>query len=264
MTIGDPDPTTASPDGRELLEVAVEAARAAADVLLAHYEQTALEVRTKSTATDPVSEADEAAERAIRDVLSARRPRDGVLGEEGGDQVGTSGLRWAVDPLDGTVNFLFGVPQWCVSVACEGRAAAILDPLRPELFTVVAGEDARLDGRALRGSRREELATALVATGFGYRAGMRARQAEVLARLLPLVRDVRRFGSAALDLAWTAAGRYDAYYERGLNRWDVAAGELMCRAAGLEVRDLQADGELPPGLLVAAPALIEPLVELVA
>jgi myo-inositol-1(or 4)-monophosphatase len=264
MPTGDHDPTTASPHGSELLQVAVEAAGAAADVLLAHYEQTALEVRTKSTATDPVSEADEAAERAIRDVLTARRPQDGVLGEEGGDHIGTSGLRWAVDPLDGTVNFLFGVPQWCVSVACEGRAAAILDPLRRELFTVVAGEEARLDGRGLRGSRREELATALVSTGFGYRAGVRARQAEVLARLLPRVRDVRRFGSAALDLAWTAAGRYDAYYERGLNRWDVAAGELMCRAAGLEVRDLQADGELPPGLLVAAPALIEPLVELVA
>jgi myo-inositol-1(or 4)-monophosphatase len=253
-----------TPTGEELLEVAVEAVRAAGAVLLEYYEQTGLDVRTKSTATDPVSDADVAAERAIREVLAARRPDDAVLGEEGGDAVGTSGLRWLVDPLDGTVNFLFGIPQWSVSIACAGRAAAILDPLRDELFTAVAGQEARLGDERLHGSQRADLPTAMIATGFGYDAAVRALQAEVLGRLIARVRDVRRLGSAALDLAWTAAGRYDAYYERGLQQWDVAAGELLCRAAGLEVRELPPSGGLAAGVLVASPALVDELFELVA
>jgi myo-inositol-1(or 4)-monophosphatase len=253
-----------APSRHELLEIAVEAAGAAGAVLLAHYERTGLDVRTKSTATDPVSEADLAAERAIRAVLTARRPHDAVLGEEGGDAFGSSGLRWIVDPLDGTVNFLFGIPQWCVSVACEGRAGVILDPTRNELFTAVAGEGAKLGERPLQASGRSDLATALVATGFAYDAAVRARQGELLTRLLPRVRDVRRMGSAALDLAWTAAGRYDAYYERGVQPWDVAAGKLMCAAAGLEVRALPARDGLPEGVLVAPPALAAELFELVA
>lgn len=251
------------PGGEELLDVAVEAARAAGGVLLARFGERAEGVRTKSTATDPVSEADVAAERAIRAVLTARRPGDGVLGEEGGGAAGTTGLRWVVDPLDGTVNFLFGIPQWCVSVSCEGRAAAVLDPVRDELFTVVAGEPAMLGGRRLEASRRADPATALVATGFAYDARIRRGQAEVLARVLPAVRDVRRLGSAALDLAWTAAGRYDAYYERGVQPWDVAAGRLLCAAAGLEVRDLEARDGLPAGVLAAPPALAGALAELV-
>ena len=148
----------------DLLAVAVEAARAAGAVLLERAGE-ARGVTTKSTPTDLVSDADLAAERAIRDVLRARRPGDAILGEEGGDAAGTTGVRWVVDPLDGTVNFLFGLP-WCVSVACEGRAAAILDPVREELFAVRVGEAATLDGAPLRGSAREELSTALVAPLF--------------------------------------------------------------------------------------------------
>jgi myo-inositol-1(or 4)-monophosphatase len=253
-----------APSRHELLEIAVEAARAAGSVLLEYYEAEPVDLQTKSTATDPVSAADVAAEHAIRAVLTARRPDDAVLGEEGGDAYGASGVRWVVDPLDGTVNFLFGIPQWCVSVACEGRAGVIFDPLRDELFTVVAGEEARLGDRPLRASDRDELAMTLVATGFGYDAGVRARQAEVLAHLLPQVRDVRRSGAAALDLAWTAVGRYDAYYERGVQPWDVAAGRLLCTAAGLDVRELPADEELPAGLLVAPPAVADALYALVA
>jgi myo-inositol-1(or 4)-monophosphatase len=220
---------------------------------------------TKSTATDPVSEADLAAERAIRAVLADRRPDDGILGEEGtGDVPGTTGLRWIVDPLDGTVNYLFGLPQWCVSVACEGRAGVVLDPVRGECFEATADGDATLDGVALRPSAREELCTALVATGFGYDAAVRAAQAEVVAAVLPRVRDIRRMGSAALDLAWTAAGRYDAFYERGVQVWDTAAGTLLCRRAGLDVRPLPANGRLPEGVLVAPPALAGELEALVA
>jgi len=241
----------------DLLAVAVEAARAAAAVLVERYEAAGgpTDLQTKSTPTDLVSAADLEAERAIRAVLARRRPDDGILGEEGGDVEGTSGLRWVVDPLDGTVNYLFGLPQWCVSVACEGRAGAILDPVRGELFEVVAGRSATLDGEPVTASSRADLGTALVATGFAYEAGVRERQADVVARVIPRVADIRRMGSAALDLAWTAAGRFDAFYERGVSAWDVAAGTMLCATAGLEVRELEARDGLPSGVL-AAPAAI--------
>jgi myo-inositol-1(or 4)-monophosphatase len=261
--VGRPPPASVSDD---LLAVAVEAARAAAAVLVERYEAAGgpTELATKSTPTDLVGAADLDAERAIREVLGRRRPDDGILGEEeGGDVEGTSGLRWVVDPLDGTVNYLFGLPQWCVSVACEGRAGAILDPVRGELFEVVAGASATLDGEPLAASSRGDLATALVATGFAYDAGVRARQAEIVGRVLPRVADIRRMGSAALDLAWTAAGRYDAFYERGVSAWDIAAGTMMCAAAGLEVRALEPRDDLPGGVLAAPPAIAGELFELV-
>jgi myo-inositol-1(or 4)-monophosphatase len=249
----------------DLLAVAVEAAHAAADVLMERYEAAGgpRDLRTKSTPTDLVSAADLDAERAIRDVLRRRRPDDAVLGEEGDEVAGTSGLRWVVDPLDGTVNYLFGLPQWCVSVACEGHVGVILDPIRGELFDVIAGGSAMLDGEPVQPSSRADLATALVATGFNYNSGVRARQAEVVARVLPRVADIRRMGSAALDLAWTAAGRYDAFYERGVSAWDVAAGTMLCAAAGLEVRDLDARDGLPSGVLAAPAAIVDELFALV-
>jgi myo-inositol-1(or 4)-monophosphatase len=220
-------------------------------------------VTAKSSPTDLVSEADHAAERLIRARLAEARPDDGFLGEEGGNATGTSGLRWVVDPLDGTVNFLFGIPQWGVSIACEDAdgvlAGVIYDPMRDELWSAERDGPALLDGRPLGASRRQDLATALVATGFGYDAEMRRQQAAVAARLLPQVRDIRRLGSAALDLAWTAAGRYDAFYERGLNHWDRAAGELIATRAGLSVREFGTDG-----VLVAPPALVDALASLVS
>jgi myo-inositol-1(or 4)-monophosphatase len=253
-------------DDAELLAIAGEAARASAAVLVERYRDAGgpRGVVAKSTPTDLVSDADLNAERAIREVLHRRRPDDSILGEEGDEVTGTTGLRWVVDPLDGTVNYLFGIPQWCVSVACEGRVGVILDPLRDERFEVVAGAAATLNGEPLRGSTRAELSTALVATGFAYDAGVRARQAETVSRVIPRVADIRRLGSAALDLAWTAAGRYDAYYERGVSLWDVAAGAMLCTAAGLEVRDLPARDGLPAGLLVAPVVLADRLFELVA
>ncbi len=251
--------------GAELLEVAEEAARAAAAVLADHKQRRDPgAVSTKSSPTDLVSAADVAAEQAIREVLARRRPGDAIVGEEGEDKGGESGLRWIVDPLDGTINYLFDLPQWCVSIACEGRAGVILDPVRGECFRVLAGEPATLDGMQLRASEREDLATALVATGFGYEAPVRRAQAAQLAELLPRVRDIRRMGSAALDLAWTAAGRYDAYYERGVQHWDVAAGLLLCRAAGLQVRELPARGDLPRGVLVAPAGIVGELEALLA
>jgi myo-inositol-1(or 4)-monophosphatase len=277
-----------------LLEVAVEAARMAGGLLAERVRRgVEREVVSKSTPTDLVSEADLAAERAIRELLAERRPDDGFLGEEGEQEGGSSGLCWVVDPLDGTVNFLFGIPQWCVSVAVRddagGLAGAIYDPNRNELFTATRAGRPRLigpagahelSGRAApttasrtaaadtgepgrRDGDGDELATAMVATGLAYDAGVRAVQALVLAGLIPRVRDIRRLGSAALDLAWTAAGRYDAYFERSVKPWDVAAGRLICERAGLLVLELPAREGLPWGILVARPGLAEQLLGLV-
>jgi myo-inositol-1(or 4)-monophosphatase len=277
-----------SEDG-PLLEVAVEAARMAGAMLLERARHGAeREVASKSTPTDLVSEADLASERAIRELLAARRPQDGFVGEEGGSTEGASGLSWVVDPLDGTVNFLFGIPQWCVSVAVrdgEGTVAgAVYDPNRDELFTatrdgpaVLAGPRgmtelvgpgrtpaARSQGVAdSTGAVRTDLPAAMVATGLAYDADVREAQARVLARLIPHVRDIRRLGSAALDLTWTAAGRYDAYFERSVKQWDIAAGALICERAGLRILELPVFENLPWGILVADPELADPLLELV-
>jgi myo-inositol-1(or 4)-monophosphatase len=248
----------------DLLDVAVAAARAAGDILVDRYAHAAREVATKSSPTDLVSEADLSAERAIRELLTALRPDDAILGEEGDDIAGSSGLRWVVDPLDGTVNYLFGIPQWSVSVACEGHVGVILDPVRDELFSVRFGEEALLDGKPLHGPPVRDLQTAMVSTGFGYDSRVRAAQAQVVARLLPQVRDIRRLGSAALDLAWLAAGRYDAYYEYGLNAWDWAAGEMLCTAVGLATRHLAPLPDTGAGLLVARPELIDELAAIVS
>jgi myo-inositol-1(or 4)-monophosphatase len=256
------------PDTAELLAIAVEAARSAGGVLRERFGGPRAGVEAKTTPTDLVSEADHIAEQAIRALLARRRPDDAILGEELGPEPGVTGLRWVVDPLDGTVNFLFGIPQWAVSVACEDGdgtlAGVVYDPLREETFAAVRDGAATLNGDPISGSTCAELASAMVATGFAYDAAVRAEQARVMTQVVSRARDVRRFGSAALDLAWSACGRYDAFYERALNPWDLAAGALICARAGLSVRRLAPDGLLPAGLLVAPPALLSQLEPLVA
>ena len=262
-----------------LLQVAIEAATSAGAMLAERVRHGAeRDVSAKSTPTDLVSEADLAAERMIRELLARRRPDDGFVGEEGDHTQGTSGLSWVVDPLDGTINFLFGIPQWCVSVAVRDSqgtiAGAVYDPNRDELFSAtrdsrptLLGRDGtrELGGRGAGGlgSHGGDLATAMVATGLAYDANVRAAQARVLARLVPRVRDIRRLGSAALDLTWTAAGRYDAYFERTVKQWDIAAGTLICERAGLRVLELPVHEGLPWGILVARPELADRLLELV-
>jgi myo-inositol-1(or 4)-monophosphatase len=254
-----------SPAG--LREIAEAVSREAGRQLREAFAGPLVNVTAKSSPTDLVSEADHAAERLIRERLAMARPGDGFLGEEGGDAQGTTDLRWVVDPLDGTVNFLFGIPQWAVSIACEDGegtiAGVIYDPMRDELWSAQRDGAALLDGRPIRASERDDLATALVATGFGYDAEVRRLQAGVVARLLPRVRDIRRFGSAALDLAWAAAGRHDAYYERGLNAWDLAAGVLLCERAGLVVRGLPPAPPAGAGVLVAPDAIVDELESIV-
>ena len=250
-----------SVDEDELLSVALAAARAAAGELLPRFGHRQQQIRAKSSPTDLVSEADLSAEEAIRAVLSDRRPGDAILGEEGG-ATGDGDLRWVIDPLDGTTNFLFGVPQWAVSVACEdaegGLVGVVLDPVRDECFAATRSGPPTLDGEPIAASGQEDLATALVATGFAYEAAVRARQAEVLIRVLPRVRDIRRAGAAALDLAWVACGRYDAYWERGTKPWDTAAGGLIAQRAGLALHRLPESEDGPAGVLVAsAPLALE-------
>ncbi|HUA43685.1 MAG TPA: inositol monophosphatase family protein [Solirubrobacteraceae bacterium] len=253
-------------DELALLAVARDAAEAAATELRQRFGERARGVRTKSTPTDLVSDADLAAEQAIRSVLAQRRPGDSILAEEGGETAGGE-LRWVVDPLDGTINYLFGIPAYAVSIACEDSsgtvAGVVLDPSRDERFEATRSGTPTLNGEQVEAPRRaESLGVAMVATGFGYDPAIRARQADVLLKVLPRVRDIRRVGAAALDLCWCACGRYDAYYERGLNPWDVAAGGLIASRAGLEVRDLPAAGDDPAGTLVAPAALIEELLAL--
>ncbi|HCA87701.1 MAG TPA: inositol monophosphatase, partial [Streptomyces sp.] len=189
-----------------------------------------------SSPIDVVTEMDIASEKLITGLIAERRPDDGVLGEEGAAVEGTSGVRWIIDPLDGTVNYLYGLPSWGVSIAAtvggETVAGVVAAPMRGETFRAVRGAGAYLGERRLRCRPAPSFEQTLLATGFGYLTERRAAQAEVVRRLIPRVRDIRRSGSAALDLCDVAAGRLDAYYERGLHAWDFAAGELIAREAG--------------------------------
>ena len=220
---------------------------------------------TKSSAVDVVTAMDLAAEELITSRLRAERPDDGLLGEEGASRTGTTGLTWVVDPIDGTVNYLYRLPAHAVSVAVVAGdprpphwrplAGCVHNPATGETWTAVEGAGARLDGVRLPPVAAPPLERALVSTGFGYTAQRRAEQGRVLAALLPRVRDVRRSGAASVDLCSVASGRLDAHYERGLQPWDVAAGWLVVTEAGGRVLSLD-DG--PPGegtLVVAAPAL---------
>jgi myo-inositol-1(or 4)-monophosphatase len=252
----------------ELLALAVDVARAAGALLLDRFQRPATGVERKSSATDMVSDADRDAERLIRGLIAAARPRDGLLGEEGGDVAGESGLLWVVDPLDGTTNYLYGLPIWSVSIACEdasgGVVGVVFDPCRDELFAAERGRGATLNGRPVKPSQGDDLSRALIGTGFSYEPEMRRRQARVLAELLPQVRDIRRGGSAAIDLAWVACGRLDGYYELGTRHWDRAAGMLLVSEAGGVVTLLDRPDEGGEGALVAGRALhpgLELLVE---
>jgi myo-inositol-1(or 4)-monophosphatase len=248
-------PLTDAP--RDLLALATRLALEAGVGLLARQSAMSLEqAQTKSSGTDPVSAADRALERLIVTALRAARPRDGVLGEEGAREQTTSGLTWVIDPLDGTVNYLYGRPDWCVSIAVEDEQGALAgvvhQPTIGITWSALRGAGATRDGEPLRRTGSRRLAEALVATGFSYLADRRAEQAEYLGRVLPGVRDLRRGGSAALDLCAVADGTADAYYEHVIQPWDVAAGALIAREAG--ARTVGGPGTPLPGGLLAAPA----------
>lgn len=250
-------------DLQPLLALAVDVAQQAGALLLDGVASVRTTVETKSTRTDMVTEMDRASERLVVGALREARPHDAILGEEGTSSSGTSGVRWVVDPLDGTTNYLYGFPAWAVSVAAEvdGRSVVgvVHDPVHGETFSAVRGQGAWCNGARLEVRGAPDLATALVGTGFSYDAVHRGEQAALLARVLPAVRDIRRAGAAALDLSWVALGRLDAFFERGLAPWDSAAGSLVASEAGAVVEQL-ADGTW----VAAAPQLFEPLCALLA
>ena len=247
------------------LELAERAARAAGEVLISYYGRAPEGLESKTSVTDPVSDADREAERTIRELLTAERPDDGLIGEEG-TRVEGAGRNWIVDPLDGTVNFLYGLRTWAVSIALEDEqglaVGVVFDPVDGECFSAVRGEGAKLNGEPIRVNDCTALGRAMVATGFSYVAEERATQAQLLLELLPRIRDLRRAGAAALDLAYVAAGRVDAYYERGLKRWDEAAGLLLVTEAGGSLADL--DGEPHGVIATGTPELMGELRPLVA
>jgi myo-inositol-1(or 4)-monophosphatase len=265
-----------APDPEALLTLARAAAGEAAGMLAARRPPGPLGrpdvASTKSSPTDVVTEMDRAAEAMIAERIRSERPGDAILGEEGGES-GHGRVRWIVDPLDGTVNYLYGLPDWAVSIAAEVDgtvvAGVVAVPARGELFTAVRGEGAWLRSAsqppvAARCNAPVPLHQALVGTGFGYAAARRVVQGEVVAAVLPRVRDIRRGGSCAVDLCSVAMGRLDAFYERGVNYWDFAAGGLVATEAGARLGGLNGRAASPEMTIAAEPGLFSALGELLA
>ncbi|QGK69486.1 inositol monophosphatase [Allosaccharopolyspora coralli] len=249
-----------------LRAVAVQVARDAAALAAGvRADAVSREVDTKSSETDVVTAGDRAVERLVRDRLAELRPGEPVLGEEEGGEGVLDGLRWVVDPIDGTVNYLYGHPFYAVSLAAQvdghSVAGAVVEPVSGRVWSAAEGHGATLDGTPLQVNTTTRLEVSLIGTGFAYRVERRREQAAVLARLLGDVRDVRRAGAGSLDLCAVAAGWLDAYYESGLSRWDWAAGALVAAEAGAVVRLPGSDGD---GLgtdttLCASPGIAESL-----
>jgi myo-inositol-1(or 4)-monophosphatase len=254
------DPFAAAPaEARELLALASDLALQAGRIH-AEGRRGALTLETKSSPTDVVSQVDTAAERLIVERLRAERPGDALLAEEGSLLDGESGVRWVVDPLDGTTNYVYGYPAYAVSIAVEVDGAAVvgvvLDSSAGRLYRAVAGHGAVCDDRPIRARRAEQLSGALVATGFSYDAVQRERQGAVVAAVLGRIRDLRRGGTAALDLCHIAAGEVDAYWELDLSPWDYAAGTLIAREAGAAVEHVAAAHGRGPAVVAAHPDLM--------
>jgi myo-inositol-1(or 4)-monophosphatase len=243
----------------DLLVLARDAATAAGQLLLDGQRGVTV-AATKSSPTDVVTRMDTAAEDLLRALLLGARPDDAFLGEEEGERVGRSGVRWVVDPLDGTVNYLYGLPGWAVSIAAEVQGEVVVGvvdvPTWRTQFWATRGGRAFADGVPLSASTESDLAQALVGTGFGYDVERRRSQAVSVSTLLPQVRDIRRFGAAAADLCLLAAGRVDAYYERGPAEWDRAAGLLIAAEAGAAV-EVILDTERGDLVLGAGPQLFD-------
>ncbi|MFS0735275.1 inositol monophosphatase family protein [Microbacterium sp. 1P10UB] len=226
----------------DLRALAMDIAREAGGLALRRRSEGVAIAATKSAVADIVTEADREVEALIRERLKAERPGDGFLGEETGADRGSTGVTWVVDPIDGTVNYAYGIPAWAVSIAAvtgepdarlwRAEAAAIYAPPTDEMFSAARGGGAWLGGSRLSVNTERGVAGALLATGFGYDPATHAGDLKRVARVMPLARDLRRIGAASLDLAYVAAGRLDGYFERGLNPWDHAAGALLVTEAG--------------------------------
>jgi myo-inositol-1(or 4)-monophosphatase len=252
-----------TPSPLDLLKLATEVATEAAHLIVERRRGTVTVADTKSTATDIVTAVDRESEELIRARVLEARPDDSFLGEEGDDIHGSSEVRWVVDPIDGTVNYLYDIPTYAVSIAVEyaGRTVAgvVVDAPRGEVFSASLGGGAFLDGKPIRVSECTDLATALVGTGFGYDATRRSVQAEVVQHLIAKVRDIRRIGVGAIDLCYVACGRLDAVYERGLNPWDYGAGALIASEAGATVGGMHGAPVSPQMSIAASPGVFTAL-----
>ncbi len=253
-------------DVEQLRATAVAVADQVGDLVVRMRVSGAGQVETKTSDTDVVTAADTAAERLARRLLAQWRPGEPVLGEEeGGISPQTGGLCWVVDPIDGTVNYLYGLPWYSVSVAVQrdgqSLAAAVGQPADGRLWSAAQGRGATCNGVALRASGATRLELSLIGTGFSYRPERRARQAAMVSGMLPRIRDLRRAGSAALDLCAVASGWLDGFVEHGLQRWDWAAGALIAAEAGAVVRLPQSGSDF---LLAATPGVVDALADLVA
>lgn len=247
----------------ELLDTARAIALAAGALAKLRRAEGVEVAASKSSPEDVVTHADRETEGLIRAMIADARPNDGFFGEESGAERGTSGLTWLVDPIDGTVNYLYGIPHYAISICVvEGepepltwsaRAACVVNPSTAEIFTATLGGGAFLGDSPIHVAEAVELSQALVATGFAYDSVVRSQQGRLVAGLLPLVRDIRRLGTASLDLCYVAAGRTNAYYERNLSPWDHAAGALIAREAGATVKGLGDDAASKDFILAAAP-----------
>lgn len=255
----------------EPITVAIDAARAAGKQLLESFEGKATGVDAKSSHTDLVSDADRESETVIVSAIRWAFPDDAIVAEEGSLEHGGSGRTWYIDPLDGTINYLYGIPHWsvvlCLADADGALAGVVYDPVRDELFAAERGKGASLaraggSTRALRTTAVVDLGSSLVATGFAYVAEDREEQARILTRVLGEVRDLRRYGSAALDLSWLAAGRWDAYFESVDKPWDWMAGALIVREAGGRVTELKQKRAGHPHIVASAPDVHDALVKL--
>jgi len=254
-----------SPDLGELVAIAESLAREAGQLVLAGRARGVRHASSKSSETDMVTEHDRASERLIVGRLAELRPDDAVVGEEGTDTAGPSGVRWLVDPIDGTTNFLYGLAGYNVSIAARTDAGtqvgAVYVPATDELFSAVRGGGARCNGAPIRCSTTTDLHQALVATGFSYLPERRTAQAARIAGLIHRIRDIRRSGAAAYDLCCVAAGRVDVYFEQWLGPWDVAAGELIAAEAGCRTGSFDGGPVHPSNVLVASPGLFEQMVD---
>jgi len=251
----------------ELRDIAIQLARQAGDMALHGRKTGTLKLETKSSPVDMVTQYDKASEELITAGLAQLRPHDAIIGEEGANTRGTSGITWHIDPIDGTTNFMYDLPTWAVSIGAVDEhgpiAGAVYAPALNEMFSAARGHGAHVNQTPLAVRSIPSLQHALVATGFSYNVAGRAPHTQRVARMLMTVRDIRRMGAAAIDLCFVAAGRYDAYFEEGLNSWDLVAGQLIATEAGAVVTNFNGESVTPAQVLATSPELQQNMINLI-
>ena len=252
----------------ELRTIAEQLAREAGDMALRGRRSGDMSATTKSSPTDMVTQYDKASEEMITAGLARHRPDDAIIGEEGASKEGTTGVTWHIDPIDGTSNFYFDIPMWAVSIGATDQTGplvgAVYAPALGEMFTGARGEGATLNGAPIHVRHNTELTDALVCTGFSYRVHERAAHAARVAQMITHIRDIRRFGAAAIDLCFVACGRYDAYFEEHLHSWDLIAGQIIATEAGAHVTNFAGHAVTPAQVLAAHPGIQQQLIDLIA